>query len=140
MMRRLRKDWLLFALFVFCLAFDAWVYGSLALDPAVGPVLVPASRDSAPLLYGYIELGRPFVAHLGAAAGAHLAALAFGAAYATMAARPAEAAGLLFDGAHGPLRDLLIALYWGAPVLLVLTLGIGVLRSRETHLIGGVRR
>lgn len=139
-MRRLRKDWLLFALFVLCLAVDAWVYGSLALDPAVGPVLVPAARDSAPLLYSYIELGRPFVAHLGAATGAQFAAKAFGAAYATMAARPAEAVGLLFDGSHGPLHDLLIALYWGAPVLLVLTLGTWVLRSRETHLIGKVGR
>lgn len=140
MMRRLRKDWLLFTLFVLCLAVDAWVYGSLALDPAVGPVLVPASRDSAPLLYSYIELGRPFVAHLGAATGAHFAAMAFGAAYATMAARPAEAAGLLFGGSRGPVRDLLVALYWGAPVLLVLTLGTWVLRSHETHLIGKVRR
>ena len=139
-MRLLRKDWLLFALFVLCLAVDAWVYGSLALDPAVGPVLVPAARDSAPLLYGYIELGRPFVAQLGAAMGAHFAAMAFGAAYATMAARPAEAAGLLFGDSHGALHDLLVALYWGAPVLLVLTLGTSVLRSRETHLMGKVRR
>lgn len=139
-MRRLRKDWLLFALFVSCLAFDAWLYGSLALDPAIGPVLVPASRASAPLLYSYIELGRPFVAHLGAAVGVHFAATAFGAAFAMMTAQPAEAAGLLFGGSHGPLHDLLIALYWGAPVLLVLTLGTWVLRSRETHLIGKVRR
>lgn len=139
-MRRLRKDWLLFALFVLCLAIDAWVYGSLALDPAVGPMLVSASRDSAPLLYGYIELGRPFVAHWGAATGGYFAATAFGAAYAAMAARPAEAVDLLFRGSHGPLHDLLVALYWGAPVLLVLTLGTWVLRSRETHLIGNVRR
>lgn len=138
-MRRFRNDWLLFALFVLCLAVDAWVYGSLALDPAVGPALVPAARDSAPLLYSYIELGRPLVAHLGAATGARFAAMAFGAAYATMAARPAEAAGLLFGDSHGALRDLLVALYWGAPVLLVLTLGTWVLRSRETHLMGKVR-
>lgn len=139
-MRRIRNDWVLFALFVLCLAADAWVYGSLALDPAVGPALVRAARDSAPLLYSYIELGRPVVAHLGAATGAHFAAAAFGAAYAAIAARPAEAADLLFSGSHGPLRDLLVALYWGAPVLLVVTLGAWVLRSQETHLMGRVRR
>ncbi|HJP99009.1 MAG TPA: hypothetical protein VJ862_10635 [Rhodanobacteraceae bacterium] len=139
-MRRLRNDWVLFALFVLCLAVDAWVYGSLALDPTLGPVLVPAARDSAPLLHTYIDLGRPFAAHLDAAAGAHFARMAFGGAYASMAARPAEAPGLLFSGSRGPIHDLLVALYWGAPVLLVLALGAWVLRSRETHLMGRVRQ
>jgi hypothetical protein len=138
-MRRLRNYWVLSALLVLCLAIDAWVYGSLALDPDVGPVLVPAARDSAPLLHTYIEIGRPFAAHLDAAAGARFAGMAFGSAYASMAARPAEAAGLLFSGSSGPLHDLLVALYWGAPALLVLTLVAWVLRSRETHLMGRAR-
>lgn len=137
---RLRKFWVLFVLFMLCLAFDAWVYGSLALEPDIGPPLASAARVNAPLMYGYIALGRPLVARAGAAAGQQVADTAFGAAYPSISAMPAVADGLLFSESRGPLRAILIVLFWGAPVLLVLTLVTWVLRSRDTHLMGRVRR
>lgn len=136
---RLRKYWVLFALCGLSLAFDAWVYGSLAREPDVGPALVSAARANAPLLHAYIVLGAPIADHTGAS-GQYVAAAAFGAAYPAMAATPAAADSLLFSESQGPLRGILIMLFWAAPVLLVLALAAWVLRSRETHLMGNTRR
>jgi hypothetical protein len=136
---RLRKYRVLFVLFVLCLAFDAWVYGSLARDPGVGPALESSARAHAPLLHAYIVLGTPFAVHAGVS-GRYVAAIAFGDAYPAMMAAPATADSLLFRGSHGPLRGILIVLFWAAPLLLVLALAAWVLRSRETHLMGKAGR
>lgn len=135
---RLRKYWLLFVLFVLTLVFNAWVYGSLALEPNVGPALASAARANAPLLHAYIVLGAPVAIRTGTS-GQYVASAAFGAAYPAMAATPAVADSLLFSESRGPLRELLILLFWAGPVLLVLALAAWVLRSRETHLMGRVR-
>ncbi|HEX5489448.1 MAG TPA: hypothetical protein VFX04_09935 [Rhodanobacteraceae bacterium] len=135
---RLRKYTVLFALFVLCLAFDAWVYGSLAREPEVGPALTSSARAHAPLLHAYIVLGTPIAAHFGAS-GIYVASAAFGDAYPAMAADPATADSLLFRGSRGPLRGILIVLFWAAPLLLALALAAWVLRSRETHLMGSAR-
>lgn len=137
---RLRKYWVLFVLFVLTLAFDAWVYGSLAREPDVGSALASAARANAPLLHTYIVLGHPLVEHVGESAGQQVADRAFGAAYPSMTATPAAADSLLFSESQGPLRGILTVLFWAAPVLLVLALAAWVLRSRETHLMGNVRR
>ncbi|MGH8113484.1 MAG: hypothetical protein ACREPS_00305 [Rhodanobacteraceae bacterium] len=136
---RLRKYWVLFVLFVLTLAFDAWVYGSLARSPSVGSALVSAARANAPLLHAYIVLGSPIAVRTGAS-GNYVASAAFGAAYPAMTATPAVADSLLFSESRGPLRGILIVLFWATPILLVLALAAWVLRSRETHLMGKVRR
>ncbi|MGH8215332.1 MAG: hypothetical protein ACREPZ_06555 [Rhodanobacteraceae bacterium] len=136
---RLRKYRVLFVLFVLSLAFDAWVYGSLAREPGVGPALASAAHANAPLLNAYIVLGIPIAVHTGAS-GQYVASAAFGAAYPAMTARPATADSLLFSKSLGPLRGILIILFWAAPLLLVLALAAWVLRSRDTHLMGKVRR
>lgn len=138
-MRRPRKHTVLFALFVLCLAFDAWVYGSLAREPKVGPVLTAAARVSSPLLHAYITLGGPLAAHTGAS-GRYVADAAFGAAYPAITSSPALADTLLFSQSQGPLRGIFLVLFWAAPVLLVLTLAAWVLRSRPAHLMGRIRR
>lgn len=135
---RLRKYRVLFALFVLCLAFDAWVYGSLAGEPGVGPALTSSASAHAPLLHAYIVLGRPIATHLGAS-GRYVASAAFSDAYPAMTAAPATADNLLFRESRGPLRGILIVLFWSAPLLLVLALAAWVLRSRETHLMGSAR-
>jgi hypothetical protein len=130
---------MLFTLFVLCLALDAWLYGSLAREPEIGPILASSARANAPLLHTYIVLGEPLAAYTGAP-GQRVADAAFRHAYPSIVASPATAASQLFTQSRGPWRGLLVVLYWGAPVLLVLTLGAWVLRSRETHLMGSVRQ
>ena len=134
-----RKYTVLFALFALCLAFDAWVYGSLALEPDVGPALASAARANAPLLHSYIVVGVPLAQHVGTTAGQHVADMAFHDAYPAVTALPAVADSLLFSRSQGPWRGILVALYWATPVLLVLALLAWVLRSRQTHLMGRAR-
>lgn len=136
---RWRKYGVLFTSFVLCLAFNAWLYGSLAREPGVGPALVSSARTSAPLLHTYIVLGEPLAAYAGAS-GRAVADAAFADAYPSVVASPATATSQLFAQSRGPLRGLFVALYWATPVLLVLALAAWVLRSRPTHLMGGMRR
>lgn len=135
---RVRKYTVLFGLFVACLVFDAWVYGSLAREPGAGAALASAARAHSPLLHAYIVLGDPIAAHTGAS-GQYVASAAFGAAFPAMRASPASADSLLFSQSHGPLHGILVLLFWATPVLLVLTLAAWALRSRPTHLMGRAR-
>lgn len=134
-----RKYAVLFTLFVLCLAFDAWLYGSLAREPEIGAALASSARANAPLLHTYIVLGEPLAAYTGAS-GQHAADAAFADAYPSIVASPATAASQLFTESRGPLRGLLVVLYWATPALLVLALAAWVLRSRPAHLMGGMRR
>lgn len=131
-----RKYTVCFTLFVLCFAFDAWVYGSLAREPDVGPALVSAARAGAPLLHTYIVVGEPLTGHLGAAMGQRFADAAYADAYPAMSALPAAAASLLFSRSHGPWRGIFVLLFWAAPVLLALGLVTWLLRSRQTRLVG----
>ncbi len=135
----MRKYGMLFTLFVLCLAFDAWLYGSLVREPDVGPAIASSARANAPLLHTYIVLGEPLAARTGVS-GQRLADAAFADAYPSIIASPATAASQLFTQSRGPLRGLLLVLYWATPLLLVLALAAWVLRSRPTHLMGGIRR
>lgn len=138
---RPRIHTLFLALFVLCLACDAWLYGSLAREPETGAIVAASARAHEPLLHAYIVLGTPLVAHLGGiAAGQRVADAAFRDAYPAMQATPPAAGDLLFSESHGTLRRILVLLFWAAPVLLVLTLVTWALRSRQTHLMGRVRR
>ena len=136
---RWRKYGVLFTLFVLCLAFDAWLYGSLARQQEIGAALASSARANAPLLHTYIVLGEPLAAHTGAS-GQRVADAAFADAYPAIIASPATASSELFTQSRGPLRGLLLVLYWATPLLLVLALAAWVLRSRPTHLMGGIRR
>jgi len=136
---RWRRYGVLSTLFVLCLTFNAWLYGSLAREPEVGPALASSARANAPLLHTYIVLGDPLAAYTGAS-GQRMADAAFADAYPSIVASPATAASQLFTQSRGPWRGLLVVLYWATPALLVLALAAWVLRSRPTHLVGGIRR
>jgi len=84
-------------------------------------------------------LGEPLAVHTGAL-GQRVADAAFADAYPSIIASPATAASQLFTQSRGPLRGLLLVFYWATPLLLVLALAAWVLRSRPTHLMGGIRR
>ncbi len=136
---RPRKYTVLFALFVVCLGFDAWVYASLAREPVVGDALDDAARANAPLLHTYIVIGRPLVGAVGSDAGQHAANAAYHDAYPAMRALPEAADSLLFSHSLGPLRRIFLTLYWAPPVLLVLGLLAWIFRSRNAHLMGCAR-
>lgn len=128
--------------FLFFLLIDALTFGALTGQPAVGPAIAATAEVEAPIAQTYIALGTPLVSRSPVlqAIGESMAGAAFGDSYAAIAARPGAAMDLLFSESRGPLSALFMLSYWGAPLLLVLTLTAWIFRSRRTHLIKSARR
>ncbi|SRR5579885_907970 len=129
-------------LFLFCLIVDVLTFGGLAHEGAVGAAFAQSARAESPLAHTYVVLGSPLAGAIPAvnAAGQSIANAAFGDAYEPMQDTPEAASDLLFSASIGPLRALLMLCYWGAPVLLLLTIVAWVFRTRPTHLIKSARR
>lgn len=133
----------LFAVFfLLCLLVDALSFAALARQPQVGAMIAASADAESPVARTYIALGTPLVAAspILQTIGQSVADAAFGDAYPAIAARPDAAMDLLFSESHGSLCALFMLLYWGAPLLLALTLAAWLLRTRRTHLIKSVRR
>lgn len=128
--------------FLLSLLIDALTFAAMATQPVVGPALVSAADVEAPIAHTYIVLGTPLVASSPVLedVGGAVAAAAFGASYGAIGNSPDAAMDLLFSDSHGPLSALFLLSYWGAPLLLLLTLVAWVFRSRHAHLIKSVRR
>ena len=128
--------------FLLCLGIDALSFAALAREPGVGRAIALSAETEAPIAHTYIGLGTLPVAWAPAlqSVGQALADAAFSDSYAAINARPGAAMDLLFSESRGPLCALFMLFYWGAPLLLVLTLAAWLLRSRHTHLIKSVRR
>ncbi len=139
---RIRLYSLFGILFLLCLAIDALSFGALAREPVIGPAVVASARAEAPLAHTYIVLGAPLTGALPAlqSAGSACADAAFGNAYAAITATPAAAIDLLLSESRGATHALFTLFYWGAPVLLVLTIVAWLFRTRPTHLIKTARR
>jgi|GEM_PF-1594488 hypothetical protein len=129
-------------LFLFCLIVDLLTFGGLAREPGTGTAIAQSARAEAPLMHTYIVLGQPIAAAIPVlnTAGQSVADAAFGDAYSKIQATPDAAVDLLFSASIGPLRALLMLCYWGASVLLVLTILAWIFRTRRTHLIKSARR
>lgn len=139
---RIRLYILFGILFVLCLAMDVLTFGALARESGVGPAVAASARAEAPLAHTYIVLGAPIVGALPAlhTIGASCAAAAFDDAYSAIAATPSAAIALLFSESRGAVRALFMLFYWGAPLLLLLTIVAWLLRTRPAHLIKTARR
>lgn len=134
---RVRAYILFGILFLLCLALDALTFGALAREPVIGPAVAASARAEAPLAHTYIALGAPLTGAMPAlqSAGSACADTAFGSAYPAITATPAAAIDLLFAESRGAKNALFMLFYWGAPVLLVLTIMAWLFRTRPTHLI-----
>ena len=128
--------------FLFFLLIDALSFAGLAEQAQVGPAIAAGAEAESPIAHTYIVLGRPLVASSPVLRdiGLAMADAAFGDSYTAIEARPSAAIDLLFSESHGSLSALFMLNYWGAPLLLVLTVVCWPLRTRQTHLIKGVRR
>ncbi|MEO6968738.1 MAG: hypothetical protein ABI132_09865 [Rhodanobacteraceae bacterium] len=134
---RVRAYILFGILSLLCLALDSLTFGALSREPMIGPAIAASARAEAPLAHTYIVLGTPLAGALPAlqAIGQSCADTAFGYAYPAIAATPDAAITLLFSESRGATHALFMLFYWGAPVLLVLTIVAWLLRTRPTHLI-----
>ena len=129
-------------LFLLCFVIDVLTFGGLVREPGIGTAIARSARAEAPLVHTYVVVGMPIATAIPGAstAGQSIADAAFGDAYPQILATPDAAVALLFSASIGPLRALLMLCYWGAPVLLLLTILAWVFRTRHTHLIGSARR
>jgi len=128
--------------FLLCLLIDALSFAALAREPGVGQAVSASANAEAPIARTYIGLGTPLVASSPVlqTVGEAMVDSAFGAAYPAISAQPDAAMDMLFSESRGPLRELFMLSYWGAPLLLACTLLAWLLRTRQTHLIKSVRR
>ena len=129
-------------LFLLCFVIDLLTFGGMVREAGIGPAIAQSARAEAPLVHTYVVLGTPIVKAIPGAstAGQSIADAAFGDAYPQILATPDAAVALLFSASIGPMRALLMLCYWGAPVLLVLTILAWIFRTRHTHLIRSARR
>jgi len=139
---RIQRYVLFGSFFLLFLLIDALAFGALARQPAVGAMIASAAETQAPITQTYIALGTPLVSRAPVLQiiGESMADAAFGDSYPAIEARPDAAIDLLFSESRGPLSALFMLSYWGAPLLLVLTLAAWVFRSRRAHLIKSARR
>lgn len=139
---RIQRYVLFGSFFLLFLLIDVLTFGALARQPAVGVAIARAAEIQAPITQTYIALGNPLVSRSPVlqAVGESMANAAFGNSYGAIEARPDAAIDLLFSESRGPLSALFMLSYWGAPLLLLLTLGAWAFRSRRAHLIKSVRR
>jgi hypothetical protein len=128
--------------FLLFLLIDALSFAALARQAGIGADIAAGAEAEAPVAHTYIALGTPLVASSPVLqdVGAAMADAAFGDSYDAIQGRPAAAIDLLFSESHGPVAALFMLSYWGAPLLLLLTLAAWLFRTRETHLIKTVRR
>jgi hypothetical protein len=128
--------------FLLFLLIDALSFAALARQPGIGADVAAGAEVEAPVAHTYIVLGTPLVTSSPVLqdVGEAMADAAFGDSYDAIEERPAAAIDLLFSASHGPVAALFMLSYWGAPLLLVLTLAAWLFRTRQTHLIKTVRR
>jgi hypothetical protein len=126
-----------FALILFALIFlyDIVVWGGVYALPDVGAGIADSARREAPLAATYIAIGHALdsaAPGLESYGSARLAdALSEG--FERIRADPTVAMDLIFGSSWNASHSWLKTAYWGAPILLVLTLILWVRRPKQLH-------
>ncbi|MGH8172701.1 MAG: hypothetical protein ACREPX_06115 [Rhodanobacteraceae bacterium] len=124
-------------LFVLCFLYDLVVWGSVRSIPEVGPGIADSARREAPLATAYITLGEvldstvPFFRDFGA----ERLTSAFGEGFERIEADPTVAMDLIFDTTWNATHRWVKTMYWGAPILLLVSLVLWARRPRAIHMI-----
>ncbi len=128
------------ALFVVSFLYNCLVWGALPLLSPIGPSIVDAARREAPLAATYIAIGLRIDGTLSSAQsfGARRLNDALGESFAQIEQNPAVAMDLIFGTTWNSAHRWLKTAYWAAPLFLLLTIVLWVLRPRRVHTL--VRR
>lgn len=124
-------------LFVLCFLYDLIVWGSVRSIPDVGPGIADSARREAPLATAYITLGEMLDSVVPAleSYGADRLSNAFGEGFERIKADPTVAMDLIFDTTWNAAHRWIKAMYWAAPILLVVFLILWSRRPRPIHMI-----
>jgi hypothetical protein len=124
-------------LFVLCFLYDLVVWGSVSALPDVGPSIADSARREAPLAATYITLGETLDSAVPSlqAFGAGRLSGALSEGFERIRADPTVAMDLIFDTTWNASHRWIKTMYWGAPVLLLLTIILWVRRPKTVHMI-----
>ena len=122
-------------LFAICFLYDIVVWGGVSTLPRVGAGIADSARREAPLATTYIAIGSPLdeaMPSLGDYANARLTE-AFGDGFDRMREDPAVAMDLIFSSTWNATHRLIKAMYWGAPIMLLVSAILWVRRPKSVH-------
>jgi hypothetical protein len=124
-------------LFALCFLYNLVVWGSVRSLPEVGPGIADSARREAPLATAYITLGEALDSSVPVFQdyGAERLTSAFGDGFERIRADPTVAMDLIFDTTWNATHRWIKAMYWAAPILLLVALVLWARRPRPIHMI-----
>lgn len=125
-------------LFVLCLLYNVVVWGALPQLPEVGLAIVDSAHREAPLATAYIELGRGIDGAVAAlqAFGERRLSAGLGDGFARIHDDPTVAMDLILNTTWNFQHRWIKTAYWGAPLLLLLTIVLWLRRPRQVRSFG----
>ena len=122
-------------LFAICFLYDIVVWGGVATLPDVGAFIADSAHREAPLATTYIAIGRPLdeaMPSLGDYANLRLTeGLSEG--FDRIKEDPTVAMDLIFGTTWNPTHRMIKAMYWGAPIMLLVSTILWVRRPKPVH-------
>jgi hypothetical protein len=122
-------------LFAICLLYDIVVWGGVPALPKVGGYIAESAHREAPIATTYIAIGSPLdaaVPSLGDYAYASLTE-GFSEGFDRIREDPTVAMDLIFSTTWNPMHRWIKAMYWGAPVMLLVTTILWFRRPKAVH-------
>jgi hypothetical protein len=122
-------------LFAICFLYDIVVWGGVPALPKVGTYIVDSAHREAPLATTYIAIGAPLdvaMPSLGDYANARLTE-AFADGFDRIREDPTVAMDLIFGTTWNPTHRWIKAMFWGAPIMLLVTIVFWFRRPKPVH-------
>jgi hypothetical protein len=122
-------------LFAICFLYDIVVWGGVPTLPGVGAFIADSAHREAPLATTYIAIGSPLDAampSLGDYANLRLTE-GLNEGFDRIKADPTVAMDLIFGTTWNRTHRMIKAMYWGAPIMLLVSVILWVRRPKAVH-------
>jgi len=122
-------------LFAICFLYDIVVWGGVPALPKVGGHIADSAHREAPIAATYIALGSPLDAAAPSLGDYAYAVLTegFSEGFDRIREDPTVAMDLIFSTTWNPTHRWIKAMYWGAPVMLLVTTILWFRRPKAVH-------
>ena len=122
-------------LFAICFLYDIVVWGGVLSLPEVGPGIADSAHREAPLATTYIAIGTPLDAAFPSLRDYGTARLTDGLSegFERIRSDPSVAMDLIFSATWNPAHRLIKMMYWGAPIMLLVTAILWFRRPKTVH-------
>jgi len=122
-------------LFAICFLYDIVVWGGVPALPKVGGHIADSARREAPIAATYIAIGSPLDSAVPSLGDYAYAVLTEGLSegFDRIREDPTVAMDLIFSTTWNPTHRWIKAMYWGAPVMLLVTTILWFRRPKAVH-------